>query len=382
MDLDAFFASCELLLDPSLKGKPVIVGGTGMRGVVTSCTYEARAFGVRSGMPFRQALRLCPQAITLPGHYRFYGEKSREVRQVVEALAPQFEFASIDEFYCDFTGMERFFGAEAYARMLRERIQQETNLPISMGIASSKTVAKVATNEAKPNGVCVVPPGQEAAFLARLHVSKLPGVGPTTEAALGRLGIHTVQHLQRANPQLLNQTLGKFGPWLWNKAHGRCEREVEPYFDRKSIGAEHTFRQRDSSETQYLLRELLALTEEVCYGLRQKQFSTGCVAVKLRYHDFETHTRQRNQPLTDDEQTILRTAQELFHELWDGHTPVRLIGVRLTQLETGAPTLQTELFDNRAQQLAQARNLAHSVDALRGKYGATVVGRAAAVAHR
>jgi DNA polymerase-4 len=362
-DLDAFFVACEVLRNPSLAGKPVIVGGSAQRGVVSSASYEARAFGVRSGMPSSQAHRLCPHAVFIHGSHGLYGAKSREVRQIVEEAVPVLEFASIDEFYADLTGMDRFFGAWQWARELRQRIRRETGLSISIALATSKTVSKIATNEAKPDGEINVPPGTEAAYLAPLPISRLPGAGEHTVQALARLGLHTFADVQRAAPSLLVHALGAHGRSLWKRAWGHCTSPVEAHpHEPKSIGAERTFA-ADSAQPAYLRARLAGVVEKAAYDLRRHGCLAGCVAIKMRYADFTTLTRQQHIPHTHADADILHAAQALFDANWQPGRALRLIGVRLTSLVEGGP--QAQLFHNTARQ----ESLLATADALRAKHG-------------
>lgn len=370
MDLDAFFVACELLRQPQLAGKPVIIGGTGRRGVVASCSYAARKFGVHSAMPIGQARQRCPQAVCLPGDMAYYSAKSREVRELVEAAVPLCEFASIDEFYCDLTGMDRFFGCWRFSRELRQRLQRETGLALSMGLSTSKTVAKIAAGHCKPNGELHIARGQERAFLVPLPIEKIPSLGKKTSEILRNRGICHVRDLQETSPELLRTLLGKHGPALWKKANGYCTSPVEPAHVRKSIGTERTFGQ-DTADPAHLHRVLIDMTERVSYQLRQKGNLAGCVTLKLRYHDFTTHTRQQKLPYTDQETALLPVVHRLFEQLFDRKHYIRLVGVRLSDLVRGGH--QAELFRDTDQQL----ELLSALDDMKRKYGIRAVRRAA-----
>src|SRR4051812_29197188 len=302
LDLDAFFVSVECINNPSLKGLPLIVGGHTERGVVAACSYEARKFGIQSAMPMKTALRLCPHATVVGGKMNEYSRYSRWVSEIIANKAPLFEKASIDEFYLDLTGMDKFFDPLRWSIELREEITAKTGLPISFGLASNKMVAKMATNEAKPAGYLFIKPGEEKSFLAPFKVNKIPGVGDHSFRALMEIGIETIRELSEARPELLERRLGKYGLELWNKAHGIHTSEVLPYQEAKSVSTENTF-EEDKSDLNFLLDELVRMTEKISYEVRQENKMAGCIAVKIRYDDFETTSKQTTIPYTfyDDE---------------------------------------------------------------------------------
>ncbi|MFM2374998.1 MAG: hypothetical protein RLZZ165_94, partial [Bacteroidota bacterium] len=287
MDLDTFFVSVERLRDARLKGRPLIIGGTGGRGVVSSCSYETRKFGVQSGMPMKLARRLCPAATVISGDFELYSRYSDEVTALVRAHSPLFEKASIDEFYVDMTGMERFFGAYRWASDLRSRIARETGLPMSMGMAVNKTVAKVATGEIKPNGQMEVSRGMEQSFLDPLPVSKIPMVGEKTAQFLSNLGVRQVRTLREIPQEFLQRIMGKAGMTLWQRAHGIDDTPVEPYSERKSISSEQTFAE-DTIDIAGLHATLARMTERLAFSLREAEKLTACITVKVRYADFNT----------------------------------------------------------------------------------------------
>ena len=290
-DLDAFFVSVEILKDPSLKGKPIIVGGDGQRGIVAACSYEARKYGIQSAMPALTAKRLCPHAIFLKGSYHDYSKYSRRVTQIIAESVPVYEKASVDEFYIDMTGMERFFGVNEYTKQLREKVINETGLPISYGLSTSKLVSKMATNEAKPNGYIEVAPGKETAFLWPLTVDKIPGVGKQTQIQLHNLGIFTIEQIAKTPADQLEYHFGKWGKKLWEKSYGISDSPVEHYSEQKSISHENTFN-ADFADINFLHAELVKLTEQTAYNLREDRKLTGCVTLKLRYADFTTVSKQ------------------------------------------------------------------------------------------
>jgi len=361
-DLDTFFVSVERLNDPSLNGKPVIVGGTKERGVVSTCSYETRAFGVHSGMPMAQAMKLCPHAIVMQGTRGDYSRYSRWVTEIIAAKAPLFEKASIDEFYIDLTGMDRFFDPVQWTVELRQQIIDETKLPISFAIASNKLVAKIATDQAKPNNYIVVPFGKEKEFLAPLKVSKIPGVGEQAIHTLLDLGIETIGDLQNCNPVMLEQQLGKHGRDLWNRGQGMSMSTVNSYHESKSISSENTFQQNISSVDE-LETEIVRLTEKIAHELRQENKMAGCVAVKIRYPDFETQQRQATIPYTYYDDELIHNAKTLFHQLYRKGKPVRLLGVRLSELTDEAA--QTNLF----QDVSKKNGLYKAIDEVKDRYG-------------
>ena len=368
-DLDAFFVSVECLNDPSLKGKPLLVGGHSDRGVVAACSYEARKYGIHSAMPMKTALRLCPHATVVGNARGEYSKYSRWVTEIIAAKAPLFEKASIDEFYLDLTGMDRFFDPYQWTIDLWEEITGATGLPISFALAANKMVSKIATNEAKPNGYMYVPPGQEKEFLAPLSVGKIPGVGEHTHQVLREMGIETIRELSATDAALLEKRLGKYGGELWNKAQGIHEGEVTPYHEAKSISTENTF-EEDKKDLDFLMAELVRMTERVAYELRQDNKTTGCIAVKIRYPDFETTSRQVSIPYTfyDDELIVL--AKDLFHKLYRKGQPIRLLGVRLSELTSEA--IQTNLFvDTR-----KKAELYKAIDEVKNRFGKHAVERA------
>jgi len=361
-DLDAFFVSVECILDPSLKGKPLLVGGHSDRGVVAACSYEARKFGIHSAMPMKTALRLCPHATVVGSTRGAYSKYSRWVTEIIAAKAPLFEKASIDEFYLDLTGMDRFFNAYQWTIDLREEIMKATGLPISFALASNKMIAKIATDEAKPNGYLHVPAGMEQEFLAPLKVNKIPGVGDQMYRSLGELGIITIRDLSLRSVEELEKRFGKYGVDLWHKSRGIHTGEVVPYHEAKSISTENTF-QENTTDLEFLMAELVRMTERVAYELRQDNKTTGCVAVKIRYGDFETTSRQTSIPYTFYDDELITKAKELFHQLWRKGEPIRLMGVRLSELTGEA--IQTNLF----QDTQKKNELYKAIDDVKNKFG-------------
>lgn len=362
LDLDSFFVSVEMLHDPSLKGKAVIVGGSRDRGVVTTCSYEARKFGVHSAMPMKTAMKLCPHAIIVRGTRGEYSRYSRWVTDIIAARAPLYEKASIDEFYIDLTGMDKFFDPYQWTIDLRAAIMEETQLPISFGLATNKMVAKIATDEAKPNGYLFVQPGMEKEFLAPLPVNKFSGVGEQTFLTLKSMGIHTIRDLSETPIAILEKKLGKYGADLWRKSQGLHDGEVHGYHEAKSISTENTF-EENISDVTLLLSELVRMTEKVAFELRQDEKLTGCIAVKIRYPDFETTSRQTTIDYTLRDDELIPVAIDLFHKLYRKGQPVRLLGVRLSEL-TNHP-VQASLFDD-----AEKKNkLYKAIDDVKNTFG-------------
>ena len=375
MDLDSFFVSVERLRDPRLVGKPVIVGGLSDRGVVAACSYETRAFGVRSAMPMRMALKLCPDALVLRGDFEAYAQHSDWVTRMIMDRAPVVEKASIDEFYLDMTGMERFFGSYQFATDLRQKIHKETGLQISFGLSVNKTVSKVATNHVKPAGQYQVLPGEEKAFLAPMAVGKIPMIGAVTAQTLRNMGIVHVGTLSQMPLKVLERTFGKSGVMLWERANGIDLRPVVPYHEQKSLSKEITFEQ-DTTDVHLLHRILGSLTEQLAYDLRKLGQCTSCITVKLRYSNFDTHTRQISIPASASDHRLIPAVHELFEKLYDRRLLIRLIGVRFSKLLQGQE--QLSLFDDGARLVP----LYGAMDNLRNRYGEFSVLRASGLMER
>ena len=367
-DLDSFFVSVEVLNDPSLKGKPVIVGGS-ERGVVAACSYEARKFGIHSAMPSAKSKQLCPHAIFIKGHYADYSKYSRWVTQIIASKAPLFEKASVDEFYLDLTGMDKFFKPLQWTIDLRKLIIEETKLPISFGLASNKMMAKMATNQAKPNGFLQIPFGKEKDFLAPLPVADIPGVGEQTNLILRAMGIEKIRQIEEAGPEIMENKFGKWGIDLWHKSQGIHLREVTPYHEAKSISSENTF-EENKTDNSFLKKELVRLTEKICFELRQDEKVAGCVAVKIRYPDFETTSRQTTIPYTNADDAIIPIVKDLFQKLYKKDRAVRLLGVKLSELTNDA--MQTNLFDD----LERKVDLYKAIDEVKNRFGKSFVKRA------
>lgn len=367
-DLDSFFVSVEIRNNPSLKGKPVLVGGY-ERGVVAACNYEARKFGIHSAMPMKKAMQLCPHAIITNASRDQYSKYSRWVTEIIAAKVPLFEKASIDEFYIDLSGMDKFFGVSQYAKELRLHIMDETGLPISCGLASARFIAKMATNEAKPNGFLEIPQGKEKDFLWPLGIEKINGVGKQTEQHLKSYGIYTIEDLAKTPIEHLEKIAGKWGEALWHKAHGRGSAEITTDWEQKSMSHENTF-DTDYSDVDFLHKELVRLTEKTAYSLREDEKMTGCVTVKIRYSDFETTSRQETVDYTALDDVLIAKVKDLFNKTWQKGRPVRLLGVRFSHM---IPiTMQMSLFENNAEKL----NLYKAVDDIKDRFGSKVVTKA------
>lgn len=369
LDLDAFFVSVELLRQPELRGKPIIIGGHSDRGVVSSCSYEARAFGVRSAMPTQNALRLCPEAIVIRGDMEAYAKQSRIVTQIIAEDAPLFQKASIDEFYVDLTGMDRYFGCWAWSQKLRQRIMRETGLPISAALSVNKTVSKIGTGEAKPNGELLIEAGTERAFLAPLPVGVMPFIGKETERKLEIRGIKTLGQLAETPVDLLERLFGKHGHSIWERAQGICNAPVSNDREAKSMSSERTFGS-DTTDVRFLTDKLTELTTLLAYDLRQDEKICANVAIKVRYDDFTTHTHQRKIEPTSNDSVLLRHVHELFTQQYQKGRPVRLLGVRFSDLLEG--NQQTSLFDNTVKE----SDLLKKLDHIRKRYGTRAVVRA------
>lgn len=375
MDLDTFFVSVERLLDRRLMGKPVLIGGTTDRGVVASCSYEARSFGIHSAMPMKMARQLCPEAVVVKGNSGNYMEFSDMVTNILREEVPVFEKTSVDEFYADLTGMDRFFGCYQIASELRAKIIKETHLPISFGLSTSKTVSKVATSEAKPNNQIQIRRGTEKGFLAPLSVRKIPMVGTKTYQILRNLGVKHIRTIQEMPMELMENVFGKNGRMLWEKAQGVDHSMVIPYQERKSISTERTF-DSDTIDVHKLRGILTAMAENLAFQLRRGQKLTSCITLKVRYSDFDTRTLQKRIPYTSADHVLLPAIQEMFEKLYNRRVLVRLVGVRLSHLVSGS--YQTDLFEN----VKRTINLYNAMDHLRDRFGERSVLRAAGIEAR
>jgi DNA polymerase-4 len=373
IDLDSFFVSVECRTNSKLLNKPVAIGGSNERGVVASCSYEARKYGVHSAMPGKLAKQLCPDLIFIRGDYESYSKASQEVTEIIQEEVPVFEKASIDEFYIDMTGMDKFFGTLKHATELRQKVIHETGLPISFGLSKNKTVSKVATGLAKPNGYKQVAYGEEIPFLAPLSVRKIPMIGEKAAQNLKRMGVEKVYTLQQMPVQLLESAFGKPGIMMWEKANGIDLSPITPYTDRKSLSNENTF-EKDTMDIEMLEGMLVSMTENLCYKMRQENFLTSCISIKIRYSDFNTHSQQLKIPHTSADHILIPKIKELFRKLYQRRMLIRLIGVRFSNLVRGH--FQINLFDDNVSQI----HLYQALDKLNKRYGDKTVCRAIGMA--
>ena len=369
MDLDTFFVSCERLIDRALINRPVLIGGDSDRGVVASCSYEARQFGIHSAMPMRLAKQLCPEAVVIRGNSGIYSKYSKLVTDVIKEDVPLYEKSSIDEFYIDLTGVDQFFGCYSLASELRQKIMRETGLPISFGLSNNKTVSKVATGEVKPDNQIRIKEGEEKPFLAPLSVKKIPMVGDKTFKTLCDLGLKRIQLVQEMPVEIMEKVLGKNGVVIWKKASGIDSSPVVPYQERKSISTERTFG-KDTTDVLKLKGILVAMSENLIFQLRRANKVTACVTIKIRYSDFQTYTKQRRVPYSASDHTLMPIVMGLFKELYNRRMLIRLIGVRFSHILEGGH--QINLFEDSLEMI----NLYHAMDKIRDRYGDRAVMRA------
>lgn len=372
LDLDTFFVSVERLINSSLNDKPVIIGGMSDRGVVASCSYEARKFGVHSAMPMRMAKYLCADAVFIRGDMEAYSRQSKLVTDIIAESAPVYEKASIDEHYLDITGMDRFFGSQKWSHELRARIIKETGLPISFGLSTNKTVSKIATGEAKPNGELFITEQNVKTFLSPLSIRKIPMVGKKSYRLLRSMGISTIKTLSMIPPDMITQVMGKNGMILWKKANGIDNTPVVQYSERKSISTERTF-DKDTTDMVKLKSLLVSMVEKIAFELRKKQKLTGCITVKIRYSNFDTHTLQKHIPYTSFDHVLQNIALELFQKIYSRRMLIRLIGVRLSKLVGGHQ--QLNMFEDSHEMI----NLYEAMDSIRLRYGKNAIKKAVGV---
>lgn len=372
MDLDTFFVSVERLQNSKLIGKPVIIGGASDRGVVASCSYEARRFGVHSAMPMKMARALCNEAVIVRGDMDSYSRYSKLVTEIIAEKAPVYEKASIDEHYLDITGMDRFFGCLQWTGELRDRIIGETGLPISFGLSVNKTVSKIATGEAKPNGGIEVPFPTVPGFLSPLSIRKIPMIGNKTYHLLRSMGISSIGTLRMIPAEMMEGLLGKNGIVIWKKANGIDPTPVMQYSERKSIGAERTF-DRDTMDVQGLKDLLVSMVEKLTFQLRKEEKLTSCITVKIRYSNFDTHTLQQRIGYTSFDHVLIPMAKELFDRIYQRRMLIRLIGVRFSGLIRGVQ--QLDLFEDTSEMV----RLYLTMDTLRKRFGSGAVRRASGI---
>lgn len=369
MDLDSFFVSVERLVNSSLVGKPVLVGGFSDRAVVASCSYEARQMGVHAAMPMRLARQLCPEGIIVRGDMDLYAKFSRTVTDIIEEKAPLVEKASIDEHYLDISGLDKFFGCWQWSQELRQRIMRETGLPISFGLSVNKTVSKIATGQAKPCGELKVDDGTERSFLSPLSIRKIPMVGEKTYTTLRNMGISQISTLQQMELPTMAKVMGQNGILIGNKANGLDDSPVVPYTEQKSMSKETTF-EKDTTDMDQLRKVLFHMVDELAFDLRSQGKVAGTLTLKIRYSNFDTHTKQVKLPFTASDKVLLEKTMELFKQLYSRRMLIRLIGIRFSNLVGGS--FQTDLFNDKVEEL----NLLSAMDRIRVKYGHDSIGRA------
>ncbi len=366
IDQDAFFVSVELLKNSSLVGKPVIIGGTSDRGVVASCSYEARKFGIHSAMPSRMARQLCPHAIFIRGNMEEYSKYSHIVTDILQEKVPVLEKTSIDEHYIDMTGMDRFYGCMKFAHELRLHVMKETGLPLSFGLSVNKTVSKIATNECKPNGERQVPLDEVQPFLNPLSIKKIPGLGQATYIKLSEMGVRFIYTLSQIPQEQLFKVLGNNGTSLWQKAHGIDHSPVLPYREQKSIGTQSTF-ETDSIDTHTIKQLITSMVTDLCFQLRAQKKLTACITITIRYSNFETHTQQAKIPYTTLDSFLIGKAKELFDKLYNRRMLLRLVGVKLSQLVSGYEQINLYSASEEQYKLYQA------MDRIRNRFGEKAV---------
>lgn len=371
MDLDTFFVSCERLTNSKLAGIPLIIGG-GDRGVVASCSYEARVFGVRSAMPMKMALMLCPQAKVIKGDMELYSNLSHTVTEVIKEKAPVMEKASIDEFYLDISGMDKFYGAYKWTDELAREVIKQTGLPISFALSVNKTVSKIATGEGKPKGNLQIPESMVRPFLNPLSIRKIPMVGEVTFNLLSRIGIRHIQTLSEMPALVLQQMIGKNGLELWKKANGIDDKPVEPYRERKSLSTERTFEQ-DSIDIPAIQSLLIGMVEKLAFKLRQEQWLTSTVVVKIKYANFDTEPKQCKIPYTSADHVLIAVVKDLFNQLYQRRMRLRSVGIQFSGLVRG--TYQINLFEDTQEMMS----LYQAMDKIKNRFGTNAVGRGSTI---
>jgi DNA polymerase-4 len=361
IDLDTFFVSVERLHNPKLNNIPVLVGGISDRGVVASCSYEARRYGIYSGMSMKIARRICPEAAVVRGDSSRYSKYSHVITEILKEKMPLVEKASVDEFYMDMTGMDAVFGIEKYSYEVRDFIIKETHLPISMGISQNKTISKIAAGEAKPNWKRKIDAGEEKDFLAPLSIQKIPMVGKETYEVLSSLGIKTIHTLQQMPQQTIEKILGKNGQTIWQRAQGIDNTPVIPIYEQESLSVERTF-DKDTIDVAKLKTILTAMAEGLAYQLRLGNKLTACITVKVRYSDMKFYSKQVRIPYSSCDHFIIRKAHEVFEGLFSRRQLVRLIGMKCSHLVGGGHQI------NMLEDSIELIQLYQQMDYLRKKY--------------
>ncbi|WP_040250208.1 DNA polymerase Y family protein [Psychroserpens mesophilus] len=372
LDLDTFFVSCERLIDSRLQNRPLLVGGTGDRGVVAACSYETRPFGVHSGMSMKVARRLCPEAVVIRGNSSIYTKYSHLVTEIVKEKVPVFEKASVDEFYADLSGMDKFYGCYKYASEMRQKIIKECGLPISFGLSANKIVSKVATGEAKPNNQLKIDSGFEKDFLAPLSIRKIPSVGEKTYQVLRNLGVDKVSVVQQMPLEMMVSALGVNGRTIWKRANGIDNPPLVPFHERKSISTERTFN-KDTIDMTKLRTTIFAMAENLAFQLRRGNKLAGTISVKIRYSDFNTYNKQVKIPYSSADHVIIPKVLELFEKLYERRLLIRLVGVKISDIVSG--NYQINMFDDTEEMLS----LYNAMDTIRGRYGELSIMRASSM---
>ena len=372
LDMDTFFVSVERLKNPRLFGKPVLIGGSSDRGVVAACSYEARKFGVHSAMPMNQARQLCPEAVLVRGDWDSYSRKSQEVSEIIAGYIPDFEKASIDEHYLDLSGFSRYYGALELGHRIRESVYRESGLPVSMGISANKTVAKMAAKTAKPNGERIVPAAQISRFLEGLSVRDMPGIGPKMHPRLMEQGIKTLGMLAALPKEFIIKKYGKSGLYMWERANGIDDSPLVPFRLQQQMSKEITY-MADTLDLKQVQRTLISTAETLGYALRRQGRLASVLSVKIRYANFETHTKETRIPFTAADHLFIETASDLFNKLYEQHRSIRLIGLKAGGLVRGHQPLW--LFDDHT----RIMQLYPQTDRLKTKYGEQAVMRASGV---
>lgn len=372
LDLDTFFVSCERLIDSTLNNKPILVGGTGDRGVVAACSYETRLFGVHSGMSMKVARQLCPEAIVIKGNSSIYTKHSHLVTEIIKESVPMFEKASVDEFYADLTGMDKFHGTYKYASELRQKIMKNSGLPISFGLSCNKIVSKVATGEAKPNNQLKIDSGYEKSFLAPLSMRKIPSVGEKTFQMLKNLGADRVSIVQKMPVEMMTSAFGVNGMTIWKRAQGLDDPPLIPFHERKSISTERTFN-KDTIDMNKLNTTIFAMAENLSFQLRRANKLASTISVKIRYSDYNTYSKQMKIPYSSADHVIIPAVTELFNKLYNRRLLVRLVGVKINDIVSG--NYQIDLFDDTEEML----KLYNAMDHVREKYGELSIMRASSM---
>ena len=369
-DMDTYYVSVERRENSALNGKPVMIGEPYNRGVVASCSYEARRYGVHAGMPSRMARTLCPEGIWVKGDYGLYERISGEITELVQEGGLPFQKDSVDEFYIDVTGMDTHFGCFKWSHELRQKIMRETGLPMSLGLGANKTVSKVATGESKPNGEKNILTGTERQFLAPLSVRKIPGVGSKYCQLLRNMGVERIVTIQELSPELMNRVLGKDGITIWKKANGIDNSPIVQFQQQKSMSKEDTFRQ-DTTDMELLRKTIVGMVSTLAFDLRKDGKIAKTISVKIRYSNFDTHEQQATIAYTNIESVLTKTALELFHKLYSRRMLIRLVGVTFSNLTTGTP--QIDLFDTTTTQI----KLNQAMDSIKKRFGAEFLKSAA-----